>query len=125
MRCYHCEAPMGGLFGLLRARGVECSNEDCGEVYCVSCLPELANSFEEGIGPFRHGVLELRCLACETVLRRTEFRPEWEMSARDALQRGLGRVQQKLAEHGVRTLLKANRRNRRPRGDDSEPSSST
>lgn len=122
MRCYHCEAPMGGLFGLLRARGVECINEECGEVYCVSCLPELAHSFEEGIGPFRHGVLELRCLACETVLRRTEFRPEWEMSARDIVQKGVHRVKQKLAERGLESLLAAHTRRQKAKSDDSEPS---
>lgn len=106
MRCYRCDASIGGLLGALRARGVECPNPECEAVYCVNCLPQLALSFEEGIGPLRRGVLELRCQECDELLQRTEFRSEIEMAARDLVHQGSRRIKSALARHGMRQLLK-------------------
>lgn len=85
---------------------MECPNEDCDAVYCVNCLPRLTHSFEEGLGPLRRGVLELRCQACNAVLQRTEFRSEIEMAARDLVQEGSRRIRTALTRHGVRQLLR-------------------
>lgn len=106
MRCFRCETPVGGLLGALRARAVECPNAECEVVYCVNCLPQLAHSFEEGFGPLRRGVLELRCDECDTVIQRTEFRSELEMAARDAVSTGAKRVKTLLARRGIEQILR-------------------
>lgn len=91
MRCSLCNDSTGGMLGALRARGISCSNPSCDAVYCSNCLALLASSHDEGLGPLKHAVLELRCSACQTVLQRVVFRTELQAAALDAVK--LGRTQ--------------------------------
>lgn len=101
MRCFLCNDPVGGMLGALRARGISCSSSTCNAVYCSRCLASLASSYDEGIGPLKHAVLELRCSSCGTVLQRVVFRTELQAAALDAMKLGRFRARRLLRQGGA------------------------
>lgn len=110
MRCAHCDTRLGGLLGAFRARAVSCPDESCGAQVCIDCMTELAETRESGFGPFRRGVLEVRCPRCSAMLHRTEFPSELQQAARSAVGAGRKKVRELLLKAGLESLQRQGRR---------------